>query len=85
MGAPTCLHKWGGEPNRNAAQPAQGYVNDDLKADGLQKGWGFQVGTWNVDSLAGTELFIRIKLVWSYLHSDWDEGHMEEQNWRGTK
>jgi len=31
----------------------QGYVNDDLTADGLQKGWGFQVGTWNVDSLTG--------------------------------
>jgi len=22
-----------------------------LRADGLQKGWGFRVGTWNVDSL----------------------------------
>jgi len=32
---------------------AQGYVNDDLRADGLRKGWGFRVGTWNVDSLTG--------------------------------
>jgi len=31
----------------------QGYVNDDLRADGLQKGWGFWVGTWNVNSLTG--------------------------------
>jgi len=31
----------------------QGYVNDDLMADGLRKGWGFWVGTWNVDSLTG--------------------------------
>jgi len=29
---------------------AQDYVNDDLRADTLWKGWGFQVGTWNVDS-----------------------------------
>jgi len=44
-----------GKPSRNAAQPVQGagYVNDDLGADGLRKGWGFKVGTWNVDSLTG--------------------------------
>jgi len=30
-----------------------GYVNDDLRADGLRKGWGFRVGTLNVDSLTG--------------------------------
>jgi len=42
----------GGEPS--AAQPcarAKDYANDRLTADGLQKGWGFRVGTWNVDSL----------------------------------
>jgi len=32
---------------------AQGCVNDDLRADGLWKGWRFRVGTWNVDSLTG--------------------------------
>ena len=40
----------------NAAQPcarAQGCVHDDLRADGLRKGWQFRVGTWNVDSLTG--------------------------------
>ena len=42
--------------SQNSAQPcarAQGYVNDDLRADGLRKGWGFSVGTWNVHSLTG--------------------------------
>jgi len=43
--ATTCLRKQEmGKPSRNAAQPCarvQGYVNDDLGADGLQKGWDF--------------------------------------------
>jgi len=44
------------KPSWNAAQAcarAQGCVNDDLRADGLRKGWRFRVGTWNVDSLTG--------------------------------
>jgi len=49
VGAPTCLHKQEvGKPSRNAAQPyvrVQGCANDDLRADGLRKGWGFWVGT----------------------------------------
>ena len=57
MGAPTCLCKQEvKKPSQNAAQPyarVQGYVNDDLSADGLRKGWGFRVGMWNVDSLTG--------------------------------
>jgi len=56
-GAPTYLRKQEVQKsNRNAAQPcamAQGCVNDDLRADGLQKGCRFRVGTWNVDSLTG--------------------------------
>jgi len=56
-GAPTSLCKQEvGKPSRNTAQPyarVQGYVNDDLRTDGLQKGCGFRVGTWNVDSLTG--------------------------------
>jgi len=40
----------GGKPSQNAAQPC---VNDELTADGLWSGWGFRVGTWNVDSLTG--------------------------------
>jgi len=51
----TCLHKHEvGKPNQNAAQSCSRvkvYVNDDLRADGLRKGWGFRVGTWNVDLL----------------------------------
>ena len=46
----------GGEPSRNSAQLCarmQGCVNDDLRTDGLQKGWGFWIGTWNVDLLTG--------------------------------
>jgi len=57
MVASTCLCKQEvGKPSQNAAQPcarAEGYVNDDLRADGLWKGRGFWVGTWNVDSLTG--------------------------------
>jgi len=49
MGTPTCLRKQEVEkPSRNAVQTyarVQGYVNDDLRSDGLQKGWKFQVGT----------------------------------------
>ena len=57
VGAPTCLCKQEvGKASWNAAQPCarvQGCVNDDLRADGLRKGWQFRVGTWNVDSLTG--------------------------------
>jgi len=57
MGAPTCLCKQEVEkPSWNAAQPCarvQGCVNNNLRADGLRKGWSFPVGTWNVDSLTG--------------------------------
>jgi len=45
VGAPTCLHKQEvGKPSLNAAQPCarvQGSVNDELRADGLRKGWDF--------------------------------------------
>jgi len=45
-----------GKPSLNAAKPyakAEGCVHDDLRADKLWKGWGFRVGTWNIDSLTG--------------------------------
>ena len=46
-----------GKPSLNAAQPdakAEGCVHDDPPiADKLRKGWGFRVGTWNIDSLTG--------------------------------
>jgi len=57
VGVPKCLCKQEmGKPSQNAAQlcaRAQGYVNDDLKPDGLQKDWGFRLSNWNVDSLTG--------------------------------
>jgi len=48
-----------GKPSQNAAQhcaKAEGCVNDDprRRRDALREGWGFRVGTWNVDSLTGT-------------------------------
>ena len=54
VGAPTCLRKQEvGKPSLNAAQ-ADGCVHDDPpRADKLQKGWSFRVGTWNIDSLTG--------------------------------
>jgi len=72
-----------GKPSRNAAQPcarAQGYVNDDLRADGLWKDWVFWVSTWNVDSLTGrageiVEALSDIKV---------DVACIQETRWRGT-
>jgi len=51
--APTCKEEVE-KPSRNATQSCawvQGYVNVDLRADGLWKGWEFRVVTWNVDLL----------------------------------
>jgi len=51
--APTRLCKQEVEkPSQNAAQPCvrvQGYVNDDLRADGRRRGLGFQVSTCLID------------------------------------
>jgi len=47
VGAPTCQRKQEvGKTSWNAAQPcamAHGCVNDDLRADGLQKSWNFRL------------------------------------------
>jgi len=55
VGVLTCLHKQEvGKTSQNEAQPCarvQGYVNDNLRADGLWKGWGFWVSTWNVNKI----------------------------------
>jgi len=53
-----CITPWApphAYANRRWGNPAgmQGCVNFHLKADGLRKGWGFQVRTWNVDLLTG--------------------------------
>jgi len=45
--------RWG-KPSQNAEQlfaEAEGCVHEDLRANKLQKGRGFWVSTWNVDSL----------------------------------
>ena len=70
-----------GKRSQNAAQPcakAEGCVHDDLRADKLQKGWGFRVGTWNVDSLTGRagELALADREV--------DMGCIQETRWRGS-
>ena len=58
-GAPTSAQTGGGETQLECGTilgaRAQGCANDDLRADGLRKGWGFWVGTWNVDLLTGRE------------------------------
>jgi len=72
-----------GKPSQNAAQlyaRPQGCVNDDLRADGLRKGWGFWVGTWNVDSLTdrageGVEALSDRKV---------DVACIQETRWKGS-
>jgi len=73
----------GGKPSRNAAQPcamAQGCVNDDLRADGLRKGWQFRVGTWNVDSLTGRAG----EIVEALSDRKVDVACIQETRWKGS-
>jgi len=84
VGASTCLRKqevW--KPSQNAAQPcakAEGCVHDDLRADELQKGWGFRVGAWNVDSLT-----VRAgELVETLADREVDVLCIQEMRWRGS-
>jgi len=84
MGALTCLCKQEvGKPSWNAAQPCtrvHGYVNDDLRADGLRKGWGFQVGTWNADSLTDRAGEVAEAL----LDRKVDVACIQETGWKGS-
>jgi len=84
VGAPTCLCKQEvGKPSQNAAQPcakAEGCVHDDLRADKLHKGWGFRVGTWNVDSLTGRAG----ELVEVLADREVDVGCIQETRWGGS-
>jgi len=84
VGAHICLCKQEMEkPSRNAAQPcamSQGYVNDDLRADGLQKGWGFRVCTWNVDTLTGRASDI----VEALSDRKVDVACIQETRWKGS-
>ena len=81
MVAPMCRCKQ--EVGDNAAQPcakAGGCVHDDLRADKLRKGWGFRVGTWNIDSLTG-----RVgELVEALTDTEVDVGCIQETRWRGS-
>jgi len=59
---------------RQLCARVHGCVNDDLRAYGLWKGWGFWVSTWNVDSLTGragevVEELVE-KLIWHAFKKD---------------
>ena len=55
-------------------------VKDDLRADGLQKGWRFLVGTQNVDSLTGTAS----EVVEAMADRKVDVACIQETRWRGS-
>jgi len=46
----------------------------------LRKGWGFRVGTWNVDSLTGRAG----ELVEALANREVDVGCLQETRWRGS-
>jgi len=52
-------------------------VHDDLRVDKLRKGWGFQIGTWNVDSLTGRAG----ELVQALADREVDVGCIQETRW----
>jgi len=80
VGALTCLCKQEvGKPSLNAAQPHAKAVHNDLRADKVWKGWGFRVGTWNIDSLTG----IAGELVEVLAERRMDVACVQETRWRG--
>jgi len=84
VGTSICLRKQKvGKPSWNTVQPyagVQGCVNDDLRADGLRKGWRFRVGIWNVDSLTGRAG----EVVEVLLDRKVDVACIEETQWKGS-
>jgi len=58
-----------------------GRVNDYLRADGLRKGWGFRVGTWNVDSLTGRAG----EVVEAMSDRKVDVACIQETRWKGKR
>jgi len=76
--------RWGlRNHSQNVAQPcakAEGCVHDDLRADKLQRGWGFQVGTWNIDSLTGRAG----ELIETLVDREVDVACIQETRWRGS-
>jgi len=73
-----------GKPSLNAAQPcakAEGCVHDNPpRADKLQKGCPFRVGTWNVGSLTGRSG----ELVEALVERRMDVACVQETRWRGS-
>jgi len=74
VGTPTCLCKHEvGKPSQNAAQPCarvHDCVKNDLRVNGLWKGWGFWVGTWNVDSLTDRAGEV-LEALWRAFKKQW--------------
>jgi len=71
------------KPSQNAAQPCakgEGCVHDHLRADKLHEGWGFRVGTWNVDSLTDRAG----ELVEALVDREVDVGCIQEMRWTGS-
>jgi len=71
----------GGEAEQKAAQlcaKAEGSVHEDSRADILQKGWAFRVGTWNVDSLTGNAG----ELIEALVDKEVDVACIQETQWR---
>jgi len=58
----------------------QGCVNDDLRADGLWKGYGFLVATRNVDSLTGRSG----EVVEALSDRKDDVACIQERQWKGS-
>jgi len=55
-------------------------VNDDLRANGLRKGWQFRVGTWNVGSLTGRAG----EVVEALSDRKVDVARIQETQWKGS-
>ena len=79
VGAPhTYVNRRWGNPARTQHNSVlrQRVVHEYLRADKLRKGWGFQVSTWNVDSLTGKAGQLIETLV--------DVPCIQETRWRGN-
>jgi len=72
--------RWGNLAGVQHNPRTQSYVNDDIRADGLQKVWGFQVGAWNVNSLTGRAG----EVVEALSDKKVDVACIQETRWKGT-
>jgi len=55
-------------------------VNHYRRVDGMRKGWGFQVSTWNVDSLTGRAG----EVVEAWSDRKVDMACVQETRWKGS-